>query len=98
MSSIKESAKNFVSKQTKNIAELKSVEVDLVLLEGKGKTKDGDEFVYKYIEVDGDEYRVPDKVLKDLKAILEKKPSLKTFSVSKQGQGLNTAYTVIPMD
>jgi hypothetical protein len=98
MSSIKESAKNFVSKQTKNIAELKSVEVDLVLLDGKGRDKDGKEFLYKYVEVDGDEYRVPDKVLKDLKAILEKKPSLKTFSVSKQGTGYNTAYTVIPMD
>ena len=95
---IKDSAKNYTSKQTKNIAELKSVEVDLVLLEGKGKDKDGKEFSYKYIEVDGDEYRVPDKVLKDIKAILEKKPNLKTFSVSKQGTGLNTTYTVIPLD
>jgi len=33
-----------------------------------------------------------------LKAILEKKPDLKTFSVSKKGQGMNTVYTVIPMD
>lgn len=98
MSSIKESAKNFTSKQTKNIAELKTVEVDLALLDGKGKDKEGKEFLYKYIEIDGEEYRVPDKVLKDLKAILEKKPSLKTFSVSKQGTGLNTAYTVIPLD
>ena len=98
MASIKDSAKNFVSKQTKNIAELKSVEVDLAVLEGKGKDKEGKEFTYNYIEVDGEEYRIPDKVLKDLKAILEKKPTLKTFSVSKQGQGLNTTYTVIPLD
>ena len=98
MSSIKDSAKSYVSKQTKNIAELKSVEVDLALLDGKGKDQTGKEFTYKYIEIDGDEYRVPDKVLKDLKAILEKKPTLKTFSVSKQGTGLNTAYTVIPLD
>ena len=98
MSSIKESARNFVSRQTKNIAELKSVEVELNVFEGKGKDQTGKEFTYKYIEVDGDEYRVPDKVLKDLKAILEKKPTLKTFSVSKQGTGLNTTYTVIPLD
>jgi hypothetical protein len=99
MASIKESAKNYVSKQTKNIAELKSVETDLnIFTDGKGKDKEGKEFTYNYIEVDGEEYRVPDKVLKDLKAILEKKPSLKTFSVSKQGTGFNTAYTVIPLD
>jgi len=99
MSSIKENAKNYISKQTKNIAELKSVEVDLAIFtDGKGKDKEGKEFTYNYIEVDGEEYRVPDKVLKDLKAILAKKPNLKTFSVSKQGQGLNTTYTVIPLD
>lgn len=97
-STIKSSAKNYVSKQVKNIAELKSVDIDLVLLDGKGKDNDGKEFLYKYIEVDGEEYRVPDKVLKDLKAILEKKQNLKSFSVSKQGSGLNTAYTVIPLD
>jgi hypothetical protein len=98
MASIKESAKNYESKQTKNIAELQSVSVDLAVLEGTGKDKDQKEFKYRYIEVDGEEYRVPDQVLKDLKAILEKKPTLKTFSVSKQGQGFNTKYTVIPLD
>ena len=98
MSSIREHAKNFISKQTKNIAELKSVDVSLAVLDGKGKDQSGKEFTYNYVEVDGEEYRVPDKVLKDLKAILEKKPSLKTFSVSKQGSGLNTTYTVIPLE
>ena len=98
MASIKESARNYESKQTKNIAELKSVEVDLALFEGKGKDKDGKEFVYNFIEIHGEEYRVPDQVLKDLKAILDKKPTLKTFSVTKQGSGLNTKYTVIPLD
>ena len=50
---IKESAKNYISKQTKNIAELKSVSVDLVILEGKAKDKDQNEFAYNYIEIDG---------------------------------------------
>jgi hypothetical protein len=96
--SLKESAKAYEPRQTHNIAELKEVSVELVLLEGKGKDKDGNEFTYSYIEVDGEEYRVPGKVLGDLKAILQKKPTLKTFSVSKQGMGLNTKYTVIPLD
>jgi hypothetical protein len=98
MASIRDNAKNYVSKQTKNISELKSVPVELNLFEGKGKDKDGKEFNYSYIEVDGEEYRVPDSVLKSLKAILERKPTLKTFSVTKQGSGLNTEYTVIPLD
>ena len=98
MASIKDTAKNYAGKQTRNIAELKSVSVDLNIFEGKGKDQNQKEFTYNYIEVDGMEYRLPDKVLKDLKAILEKKPTLKTFSVSKQGTGMNTAYTVIPLD
>ena len=98
MPSIKDAAKGYESKQTRNVAELQSVSVDLAILEGTGKDKDQKEFKYNYIEVNGDEYRVPDQVLKDLKAILEKKPTLKTFSVSKQGQGFNTKYTVIPLD
>ena len=98
MASIKDSAKGYTQKQTKNVAELKTVQVDLNLFEGKGKDKDGKDFTYNYIEVDGEEYRIPDSVLKGLKSILEKKPTLKTFCVSKQGSGLNTAYTVIPLD
>jgi hypothetical protein len=98
MASLKDSAKAYEPKQTHNIAELKEVSTDLALLEGKGKDKDGNEFNYNYIEVDGEEYRVPGKILGDLKAILLKKPGLKTFSVSKQGMGLNTKYTVIPLD
>lgn len=98
MASIKESARVYEPKQTHNIAELKEVSVDFALLEGKGKDKDGNEFAYNYIEVEGEEYRIPGKILGDLKAILAKKPTLKTFSVSRQGQGLNTKYTVIPLD
>lgn len=98
MASIKESAKGYVPKATKNIAELQSVSVDLALIDGKGKDKDGVEYLYNYIEVAGENYRVPDKVLADLKAILEKKPTLKSFSVARKGMGLNTQYTVIPLD
>jgi hypothetical protein len=98
MATLGEEAKAYIPKQTKNIADLAEVSTALDLKDGAAADADGKEFTYKYIEVDGDEYRVPGKVLKDLKAILEKKPTLKTFSVSKQGQGLNTTYTVIPLD
>lgn len=96
--SLRESAKDYVPQTTKNIAELQVVSADLVLFDGEGTDKEGKPFAYKYIEVDGEEYRVPGKVIGDLKAILEKKPTLKTFSVTKKGEGLKTQYTVIPLD
>lgn len=50
------------------------------------------------IVVDGEDYRMPTSVLKNLKAILVEKPELKEFKVSKSGEGLKTAYTVITLD
>ena|SRR3990167_9651632 len=96
--SLKEEAKAYVPQQTKNISDLSEVSVELVLEDRKGKDKNGDEFAYRVIVVDGEDYRVPGKVLGDLKSILEKKPSLSKFAVSKKGTGLNTQYTVIPLD
>jgi len=98
MSSIIQSAKDYVPKTTKNIADLPNVSVDLELKKEVGSDSEGKEYSYNYIEQNGEKYRVPDKVLGDLKTILEKKPNMKTFSVMKKGQGLNTQYTVIPGD
>ncbi len=95
---LKEEAQDYVPQQTKNIADLPEVDVDLVLEDRTGKDKDQKEFSYKVIVVEGEDYRVPGKVLGDLKSIMEKKPGLKKFAVSKKGIGLNTQYTVIPMD
>lgn len=98
MTTLKESAKDYTPQQTKNIADLPEVSVELALEDREGRNKDGEAFSYKVIVVDGEDYRVPGKVLGDLKSILEKKPTLKKFAVSKKGSGLNTQYTVIPMD
>lgn len=96
--SIRILAKNYIPKTAKNITELKIVDVDAALLTETGTNNEGEEFTYNYIEVNGDKYRIPDSVLSNLKAILDKKPSLKTFSVSKMGEGINTKYTVIPLE
>jgi len=98
MESIKQSAMAYQPQLTKNIADLQSVDVNINLEDRTGTDKDGKEFKYKVVVVDGEDYRVPGKVLGDLKSILEKKPTLRTFSVTKKGTGLNTLYTVIPMD
>ena len=98
MATLKDEAKAYTPQQTKNIADLATVSTDLVVEDREGKDKDGNVFKYKVVVIDGEDYRVPGKVLGDLKSILEKKPGLKSFAVSKKGTGLNTTYTVIPMD
>jgi hypothetical protein len=91
-------ADNYMPKTARNITELKTVSVDFVVHNEKGIDGEGEEYTYNYIEVNGERYRVPNTILKDLKAIREKKPALKTFTVSKTGEGRNTRYTVIPLD
>lgn len=98
MAKLLEAAKEYEAPTTKNIADLKEVDVNLELKDRTGKDKDGNEFKYKVIVVDNEDYRVPGSVLGNLKAVLEKKPDLKKFAVSKQGTGMNTRYTVIPLD
>ena len=96
--SLKEAAVEYQPKSAKNITELQSVDVALALQLETGKDAEGNEFSYNYVEVDGERYRVPDSVLSNLQAILKKKPTLKSFSVSKTGEGRMTKYTVIPLD
>jgi len=98
MATIKEEAKDFKPMQTKNIADLDKVDVSLDIQDREGTDKDDNVFKYKVVVVGGEDYRIPNIVIGQLKSILEKKSDLKTFSVSKTGTGLSTQYTVIPMD
>lgn len=95
---IKDSAIEYQPKTAKNITELKSVDVTLVVQTETGEDMNGEEYSYNFVEVSGERYRVPDSVLKDLKAILKVKPSLSKFAVTKTGEGRQTKYTVIPLD
>ena len=100
MTSIKESAKNYVPKTTKNIAELQKVRCDAEIHHKVSSRKDGDktEFEYDYIIVDNTEYRVPATVLKSLKVMVEQIPDLEFFKVIKTGTTKNdTVYTVVPL-
>ena len=98
MTTLAEFAKTYETPKTKNIADLKEVDTQLQLSDRTGKDENGNEFKFKVIVVNGEEFRVPGSVIGSLKAILEKKPTLKKFSVSKQGTGMNTKYTVIPLE
>ena len=96
MATIREAAQAYEPPQTLNIADLEKIPIDLELKEGVGKDKEGQEFKYKYAEIDGKQYRVAGSILGGIKAILEKMPSLQFVQVIKQGQGMNTRYQVIP--
>lgn len=93
MGSIKDEARGYEpAAKLKNISELNSVETNLAVFEDNEA-----EYPYKYIEVDGERYKVPISVLASLKVILEENPELKKFKVKKTGEGMDTKYTVIPL-
>jgi hypothetical protein len=100
MTSLNEFAKGYTPETAvKNISDLKEVDVTVNLEDREGTDKKGNTFKYKAIVVNGETYRVPSSVIGALKAILEKKPSLKKFSVARQGKSKeDTKYTVIPLD
>lgn len=98
MGSIKDNAQAYEAPKTLNVADLEAVSVDMNLIERKFKEGTEDEFTINVINVNGEDYRVPDVVLKNLKAILEVKPDLKTFKVKKEGTGLKTSYTIIQLE
>lgn len=92
MSSLKQTAQDYVPRQIKSIADLPEVSVDCEVKENFEA-----EFPYKFIEFNDDEYKVPDSVLRDLKMMLADNVNLKRFKVKKDGAGLKTRYTVIPL-
>ena len=96
MATLRESAQAYEPPQTLNIADLDKIPIDLELKDGTGKDKEGQEFKYKYAEIEGKQYRVAGSILGGIKAILQKVPNLQFVQVIKQGQGMNTRYQVIP--
>src|SRR3989304_4490306 len=98
MAKLKDAAKEYEPAKTKNIADLEAVSLDAQFEERNGKRKDGTDFSYQVIVVLGEEYRVPDSVLKDIQTMIEAKPALKTIKVIKKGTGMSTTYTVVPLE
>ena len=97
MSSLKEEAKEYEPPQTLNVADLERVPIDFELMDRIANEGTPDEFKYKYMTIDGKDYRVPGSVIGAVKALLEKIPTLKFVQVLKSGVGLNTRYQVIPI-
>ena len=98
MANIRESAKAFEPKTTKNVADLEKLDVELSVEDRQGTNEEGKTFDYKVVIKDGEEYRIPSSVLSQIKTILEARPAQKFVKVVKKGTGMNTVYTVIQMD
>jgi len=99
MVSIKEEALAFEQKQTKNIADLPEVPLDLQLQDREGTDPEtGKQFKYKIVELNNEEYRVPGVVISNIKSIIETRPNTTKVKVKRDGQGLKTRYTVIALD
>jgi hypothetical protein len=98
MAKLIDEAKVYTPQQMRNIAELEFVRTDVNVEDRTFKDKEGNPFKAKVVIVDGKEYRVPFTVLKSLKAIVKEKPNLKVIRIVKDGDGINTTYTVIPLD
>lgn len=97
MANLKDEALAYESQQTKNVSELARVPVDLEVTEKVFKEGTDDEFKIKTIEIEGISYRIPVSVLESLKVMLEDNPNMKFFKVKKDGEGMKTNYTVIPL-
>ena len=94
MTTIKEAANQHKSKSSvRNITELKGIDVNCVIFE-----ENEVDYPYKYIEENGERYKITNSVLSNLKALLETRPNLKRFQVTKSGKGMDTKYFVIPLD
>jgi hypothetical protein len=94
MATLREVAMAYEPPQTLNIADLEEVPIDIQLYDGKGKNAEGEEFTYKYTELNGKQYRVPNSVLEEIQTILKLKPTVQKVKVKKSGSGLGTRYKV----
>lgn len=97
MATLKEEAQAFEQQQTKNIAELNEVPLDLNLEDRERLDEEGKPYKYKVVCLNGVDYRVPNVVIGNIKTILETQPNVTMCKVVKAGEGLKTRYTVFPI-
>ena len=99
MATLRQSATEYVPKETKNISDLKEVWTEMdIQVRQYTKAETGETFKVNVIVVDGEDYRVPNIVLKNIKDLLEETPGMVKFKVKKTGEGMKTSYTVIPLE
>ena len=97
MVSIKDFARAFEPQQMKNIADLEVVQADAEIKKETRKDQNNEDYNVMFIVINNEEYRVPQSVVTQLKAVIEAKPDLAKFKVTKTGSGMGTKYQVISL-
>lgn len=94
MATLRQEALAYEPQQTLNIADLEVVPVDIEVFETEKVNGDGEKFSYKYTEMNGKQYRIPNSVFEEIQTILKLKPEVTRVKVKKSGSGLSTRYKV----
>ena len=101
---IKDLAQQEKPRVFKKIEDFEAINVNNEISERTCMTKEGKEFTIKEISLyneDTDEIdrvRIPQTVIWGLQALLKHDPTLEYFRVIKTGTGMNTRYTVLPVN
>jgi len=99
MATLKDTAMAYTAEsKVKNIADLPQISVEFEIKELEAIDNEGKPFKYKFVEVNGEKYRIPGSVIGMVKDLLGENKNLKTFKVKRTGEGLKTRYTVIPLN
>lgn len=98
MTSISQMATAYEVPKMGNIADLDRVSTQVKIENKVFKEGTPEQWDCNVITVEGKEYRVPNSVLAGLKTLLEIKPKTAAFKVVRQGEGLNTNYTVVDLE
>lgn len=105
MPTLKESSIDYIPKKTLNISDLDRVDLSFPVEDKTGTKlveKDGknveEEYSYKAMVVNEQEYRISGAVFEQIQKMLKLKPELKFVKVTSTGTGLLTRYSVDPLD
>ena len=104
MTTLGEFAENYEPKaKTKNISDLPEISTELELEDDEFQIKNDKGEVVKTVKqkvlvVNGEKYRVPGPVIKDIRVMREDNPKITKFKVRRTGKDKSdTKYTVIPI-
>ena len=92
MTNLKDTAQAYEAPRVKNVADLPYISIDMEIHEESEV-----EYPYKYVQVDGERYKINNSVIADVKEILAQSPQIAKFKVLKKGEGMKTKYTVLPL-
>jgi len=98
LTTLKDTALQYKPDTLGNISELASVPVSMEVHEEEAVNQDGKPYSFKYIIVNEQRYRVPKPVIEQLQTIIQLKPEVSLFKVTKTGTGLGTKYKVEALD